>query len=373
MKHRFGFFFGACAAALLMLGVADGARAQVTQAAGYVPPDDTPSVTVGGTIFADYNYLQEPTQTDAAGSRIHFNGFNLTRAYINVTGQISHLIQFRITPDVVRVAVPTSGPISGVTGTLVYRLKYGYGQLNFSDFTTKGSWFRLGLQQTPYVDFEENVYRYRFAGPIFVDREGFLTSSDLGASVHWNAPENFGDIHAGVYNGDGYTSPQINNQLAFQVRATLRPLPMVPIVKGLRLTGFYDNDKYLRDAKKERTIGLLTFENPYINFGFQYEKAKDQTTAGGTIVDSDGYSVWATPRLPDCGLEALIRWDRLSPDKTKLGRKQRWIAGPAYWFPVTKSGVATAVMLKFEQVRYLGAPASKPVEESYGLFTLLNF
>ncbi len=373
MKHRFGYFSGACAAALLMFGASAAARAQVTQATGYTPPDDTPSVNVGGTIFADYTYIQEPTQTDAAGNQIHFNGFNVTRAYINVTGQINHLIQFRITPDVVRVAVPASGPIAGVTGTLVYRLKYAYGQLNFSDFTTKGSWFRIGLQQTPYVDFEEGIYRYRFAGPILIDREAFLTSSDLGASVHWNAPENFGDIHAGVYNGDGYTSPQINNELSFQVRGTLRPLPMIPIIKGLRLTGFYDHDEYLKNAIKERVIGLLTFENPYINFGAQYEKSRDQTTSGGTIVAENGYSIWATPRLPDCGLEALIRWDRVTPNDAKPDRKQRLIAGPAYWFPVTKAGIATAVMLKFEQTRYMGAPLSRATDESYGLFTLLNF
>jgi hypothetical protein len=374
MKHRFGFSLAVCAAAVFVFGAADAVRAQVTVASGYTPPDDTPSVNVGGTIFADYNYVQEPTLTGADGDKVHPNGFNLTRAYINVTGQINHLIQFRITPDVVRVGQVGGVDVPGLSGTLGYRLKYAYGQLNFSDFTTKGSWMRLGMQQTPYVDFEESIYRYRFAGPIFVDREGYLTSSDLGASIHWNVPENFGDIHAGVYNGDGYTRAQDKDaQLSFQVRGTLRPAPMVPILKGLRLTGFYDSDHYLRDAKKERLIGLLTFEHPYINFGFQYNKNKDQVASGGTIVDSEGYSVWATPRLPSCGLEALIRWDRATPDKTKLGRKQRLIAGPAYWFPVTKSGVAAAVMLRFEQTRYMGAAGQRPEDESYGLFTLFNF
>jgi hypothetical protein len=373
MKQRFGVFVAACAGAAIMFAGTGTARAQVTVAAGYTPPDDTPSVNVGGTIFADYTYVQEPTVTDSQGNKDHANAFNVTRAYINVTGQINHLIQFRITPDVVRVGQVDGKDVPGITGTLTYRLKYAYGQLNFSDFTTKGSWFRLGLQQTPYVDFEESVYRYRFAGPIFVDRETFLTSSDLGATVHWNIPENYGDIHGGVYNGDGYTRPQDrDSQLSYQIRGTLRPLPQVAVLKGLRLTGFYDSDHFLRDAKKERAIFLATFENPCINFGFQYNANKDQTAAGATIVESRGYSVWATPRTT-MGLEALIRWDRLSPDQTKLGRKQRWIVGPAYWFPVTKSGIASAVMFKFEQTRYMGAPNSKPVEESYGLFTLFNF
>ena len=86
MKLRFGYSL-AVGAAVLLFALSDGASAQVTVASGYTPPDDTPAVNVGGTIFADYNYIQEPTQTDAAGNTIHFNGFNLQRAYINVTGQ----------------------------------------------------------------------------------------------------------------------------------------------------------------------------------------------------------------------------------------------------------------------------------------------
>jgi hypothetical protein len=372
MKQRFGILTAACAAAAMVLAAA-AARAQVTVAAGYTPPDDTPHVNVGGTIFADYTYVQEPTVTGSDGSQVHSNAFNLTRAYINVTGQINHLIAFRITPDVVRVGTVNGANVPGLSNTLAYRLKYAYGQLNFSDFTTKGSWMRLGLQQTPWIDFEEGIYRYRFAGTVLSDREGALTSSDLGASVHWNVPENYGDIHAGVYNGNGYSATQdVDSQMSFQVRGTIRPAPQVDILKGLRLSGFYDSDHYLTNAKKERIIGLLSFENPYVNFGFQYDNYKNQTASSATIVEGNAYSIWVTPRT-SFGLEALIRWDRVTPDNSNSANKQRLIVGPAYWFPVTKHGVAAAVMIKWEQVRYMGAPNSKPNEESLGLFTLFNF
>jgi hypothetical protein len=375
MKQRLGFFPAACAAAALVLAAA-GARAQVTVAQGYTPPDDTPHVNVGGTIFADYTYQQEPTTAGSDGSPVHPNGFNITRAYINVTGQINHLIAFRITPDVVRVGAIAGVNVPGLTNTLTYRLKYAFGQFNFTDFTTKGSWMRLGLQQTPYVDYEEGIYRYRFQGPIFVDREGYLTSSDLGASVHWNIPGNFGDIHVGAYNGEGYSNQvqDRDSQMSFQIRGTLRPMPDIPVLKGIRLTGFYDSDHYLQSAKKERYIGEITFENPWVNFGFSYAHRKDQTTADATVADSNGYSVWCTPRTP-FGLEALLRWDRYSPNtNTGVGqKKQRLIAGPAYWFPVTKHGVAAAVLLDFEQVRYMGIPSAQVTEERYSVHTLFNF
>ena len=52
----------------------------------------------------------------------------------------------------------------------------------------------------------------------------------------------------------------INNEKSFQIRGTLRPAPMVPVVQGLRVTGYYDTDHYFADAKRERVIGSVTFE-----------------------------------------------------------------------------------------------------------------
>ena len=53
---------------------------------------------------------------------------------------------------------------------------------------------------------------------------------------------------------------------------------MIPVIKGLRLTGFYDSDHYFSDAKQERIIGNLTFEHPYVNAGFEWDDFKDQLT-----------------------------------------------------------------------------------------------
>ena len=54
--------------------------------------------------------------------------------------------------------------------SLVFRIKYAYAQFNLDDWMTRGSWVRLGIQQTPWVDFEEGIYRYRFQGTVFAER-----------------------------------------------------------------------------------------------------------------------------------------------------------------------------------------------------------
>ena len=381
MKHRLRNLLIACAAAGLFAATRD-ARGQVTPAEGYTPPDDTLKVNVGGTIFADYTYQDAPTSTDADGGVIHPNSFNLSRAYINVTGQISHWVSFRITPDITRQTVSGTGVTLNTNNSLVFRLKYAYGQINFDDFTTHGSWLRIGTQQTPYVDFEEGVYRYRFQGTIFVDREGFLSSSDFGASVHWNIPMNYGDVHVGVYNGETYSGAEVNNQKAFQARVTIRPAPGVPIVRGLRITGFYDGDHYETDAERKRAVAMLSFENPWVNAGFDYLDAKDRTSRVKTFsTHATGWSAWVTPRTP-IGVEALLRYDEIKPNKDNNtvdpnGKKKRFIGGVSYWFPVTKAGIAAAVLLDYENVKYDGFAAgnanNKPEEKRYAVHTLFNF
>src|SRR4051812_39017223 len=169
---------------LVTLGLASGALAQVTPAAGFTPPDDTPSVKVGVTLFTDYTVQQKPKVVDTDGNEVTFNQFNIGRAYINVTGNISHLIAFRITPDIAR----ETGIGSSVNGSYTFRLKFAYAQFNLDEWMKSRSWARLGMQQTPWIDFIESVYRYRFQGTVFEEREGFLQSSDAGASFAYTLP-----------------------------------------------------------------------------------------------------------------------------------------------------------------------------------------
>jgi hypothetical protein len=380
---------------------ASTASAQITPAAGYTPPDDTPSIKVGATIFTNFTYTDEPKSTDADKNSINPDSFEVARAYINVTGNISHLISFRITPDVAgRLATTvsststvtggatgekvttTSTGATGYDGNLVYRLKYAFGQLNLDEWTTHGTWLRFGQQQTPLIDFYEGIYRYRFQNNTFAEKEGFLSSSDVGISGHYSLPNEYGDIHFGYYNGDTYTKAEPNDQKAWQGRLTLRPLPKESILKGLRLTGFFDSDHYIQNDTRQRFFGTLTFEHKNVNAGIDYLSTKDQATATATEVDSTGYSFWATPRT-NIGLEGLFRYDSTKPNKDVSANKNRTIIGVAYWFKTTAKPAAAAVLADYEHVTYDAQPTGstanalvglgKPTETRYALHLLFNF
>ena len=354
-------------ALLVMLLTGATARAQVTPAAGSTPPDDTPSVRVGVTLFTDYTFTQQPQTTDADGNTIRPNTFNVSRSYINITGNISHLVAFRITPDVSR----ETGMGSSLNGSLTFRIKYAYAQVNLDDWMPAGSWARLGIQHTPFVVYEEDIYRYRFQGTVFAEREGFLSSSDAGASFHANFPHNYGEIHAGFYNGEDYYRAEANNQKSFQLRGTLRPFPRGDILRGLRVTGFFDADHYIKDAPRGRLIGNVTFEHNYVNAGFDYLDTSDQTSVTKVKLDGRGYSLWLTPRSAT-GVEGLFRYDRLRPDRGIDAHRTRTIAGVAYWFP-HQGNVSAALLGDYEQVNFQGFAPAQPAQKRIAVHGLVNF
>jgi hypothetical protein len=354
-------------AVVLTFLAAPPARAQVTAAAGYTPPDDTPSIKVGATIFADYTLQSAPEVVDADGNSVKSNSFDVKRAYINVTGNISHVLAFRITPDIVRES--TVG--SALNGSLTFRLKYAYAQVNLDDWMPKGTWVRLGIQQTPWVDFEETIYRYRFQGPIFMDREGYLSSSDAGVSFRSAFRRNYGDVQAGVYNGETYSRPEANDQKAFMIRGTLRPLPVSRYLRGLRLTGFYDHDAYVKDAERRRGLVAVSYEHKYVNAMWQYTDQRDQRSATGVPVDGKGWSAWVTPKTTK-GFEGLLRFDHLEPDDSLDARRNRTIAGVAYWLP-HQGTVASAFLLDYEQVENKNFDPGLPRQQRVALHALVNF
>jgi len=280
---------------LMVLPVSRTAFAQVTPAAGYTPPDDTPSIRVGITLFPSFTYQTTPTITDADGNVVNKNSFDVTRAYLNFTGNVSHIIAFRITPDITRqsglLALGAGNSVS--SDSLVFRIKYAYAQFNLDDWMTKGSWTRIGIQQTPWDDFDEGIYRYRFQGTTFAERLPLpttMTSSDAGVSFHYNLPSNYGDFHFGVYNGENYQKVEVNDQKALEFRGTLRPFATsMPVLRGVRAHLVYYNDNYQSSDERKRVMGNVTFEHQYLNAEFDYLSAKDevkvvaQTTANRAV------------------------------------------------------------------------------------------
>jgi hypothetical protein len=361
----------AAAAALVVAVTAASLRAQTTAAPPAAAPD-APSIRVGATIFADYTVTTAPRATDVDGNEITPNAFNIGRSYLNLTGQISRLVAFRVTPDIAR----ETGTGSSLSGSYTFRLKYAYAQFNLDDWLGRGTHARFGMQPTPWIDFIDSVYRYRFQGPTLEDREGILSSSDVGATLRFQLPRGYGDVHGGIYNGDNYNRPEANDQKALMIRATVRPLPGHSTLRGLRVTGFYDHDAYVKDGERRRGIVGATFEHPWFHAGANYLSTQDQTRVVNPELDGRGYSLWATPKTPaGHGWEGLLRFDRLVQEQATSaleGERSRTIAGVAYWFP-RQGPVAAAILFNHERVNNRRFVPARGDERRWAVHTLINF
>ena len=353
--------------AVLLLGT--GGRAWAQAPAPPAPPqaDDLPAIKIGVVIFADYTVTQEPKITDADGNDVTLNQFQIGRSYINVTGKVSRNIAFRLTPDITR----ETGVGSSLNGSYTFRLKYAYLQWNLDDAISNGSFARFGMQQNPYFDFFESVYRYRFQGTIYSEREGYQSSSDVGAAFRYNLPNDYGDIHTGFFNGENYNRPEQNDQKAFMIRGTVRPLPGSAALRGLRLTGFLNKDAYVKDADRTRAIFTASFEHAYLNTAFEYHATRDQTSATRTGIEGRGWSFFVTPRTP-WGWEGLVRFDHneLNTDLDQV--RERAIAGIAYWFRLQGSA-RTALMFDVDNTTFEGFSPALPTVRRLAVHGMLTF
>jgi hypothetical protein len=233
----------------------------------------------------------------------------------------------------------------------------------------------MGVQQTPYIDSQEGIYRYRFQGTLFGERDGGLSSSDAGISFHTNIPNNYGDFHVGLYNGEGYAKAEANNQQALMVRGTLRPMPTGgALARSIKINAFYLGDHVVRDAERSRFITSATVEQPHFNAGIEYLKRADQPLPTSAKTKADGVSFFLTPifKQKGRGPEALIRVDSYRPNTdNKDGRQTRLIAGIAYWFAHPSGNATAAWLLDYEQVTFKNINSTK--QQKVTLHGLINF
>jgi hypothetical protein len=311
---------------------------------------------------------QAPPVLDADGQAVTLNGFNITRSYVNVTGRLSPRVSFRVTPDVAR----ETDAGNSLNGSYVFRLKFAYGQLALDKWLGAGSWTRLGLQSTPWMDFEQEVYRYRFQGQLFAEREGYQSFADVGATAHAALPHDYGDVHGGVYNGEGSYQPEVNSRKAWMLRGTVRPLPRLAPFRGLRVTAFVDRDGYTAARERHRGIFAVTFEHPRVHAGYQFLSASDRPPPQVSSVRARGWSAFVTPRTP-WGWEGLLRVDRLRPDADRsLPVKRRVTGGVAYWLK-PRNGVTSALLLDVETTRFDNFTPAQLLQRRVALHMLITY
>lgn len=189
------------------------------------------------TIFADWASKNQ-------GGAPATNQFELNRAYITLAKDINEWLGVVVTTDI------NSSADAGKGWEL--RMKNAYANLNLFGTTSQ-----LGLIPTPSDAYDSAIWPYRVQGKNFLDDNGIQSSADFGISLQGPiggymdddylkyAAKQFAGKWGGYFielsNGSGYTYSEANGNKVVSGLVYVRPLPTIPIVKGLQLayTGTY--------------------------------------------------------------------------------------------------------------------------------------
>jgi hypothetical protein len=269
-------------------------------------------VTFGVVTFLQYDYeLHE---------RDNYNAFDVTRGYLDVTGRLSDRISVRFTTDV----RPTTD--ASLDQNLTARLEYAYLEAKWTADRT----FLFGMQETPWLTFEESINRYRVQGLMFAEREGLIPGpSDLGAGLVYK--RKVFEIHGGVYNGEGYGRAEIDKYKSVQARGTATVYSMNNDESRVRLSGFYSYGWYAKDRPRNVGIVMASFESPHVVATAQYLSATDNPFVV-TDIERQGLSFFGEARMGKTGWAGLGRVDMFNPDADREGDDvRRYIFGGAHW------------------------------------------
>jgi hypothetical protein len=291
-------------------------------------------VTFGVVSLLQYGY--ELHEQD------NYNAFDVTRGYLNITGRLSDRIQVRFTTDV----RPTTD--ANLDANLTARLEYLYLRAKWTDDRT----FLFGMQETPWLTFEESINRYRAQGTMLTEREGLIPGpSDLGAALVYTR-KNL-EVHGGIYNGEGYGRAELDKYKSLQGRVTATVYSNDASKVRARVSGFYSYGWYAEDRPRNVGIVMGSYESPHVVATAQYVMATDNPFVV-TDLERDGQSFFGEVRMGETGWAGLARVDFFNPDRSRENdNERRYIFGGAHWSRLAHGRVGFVATL--EQVFNTGS------------------
>ncbi len=222
-------------------------------------------VSIGTTVYADYRYLTHtgfgpgftdtPQEWPGPGNN-GFSAFDLSRVYLNFKFTPTEDFMMRVTPDVYSTIGTGSADTVGkstswgsqLDGNLGVRLKYAF--LDYNTFFKKvlavtamaDDKFTFGQQQDPLIDWEENLWGYRYITTV---PWNYLSLSSTFVGVSMKGPIKFHetqyvDYDFGVYNNANFHQFEQGNTKTVMGRITVNPLGAKSRYDSLGITAFGD-------------------------------------------------------------------------------------------------------------------------------------
>ncbi|QJA06533.1 hypothetical protein FVE67_06870 [Thermosulfurimonas marina] len=323
------------------------AAAEKVAKEGLALPKALRGVKFGTLTYLDYTNGYGPFDNGKEEGQSYFT---VMRAYFNFKKKINSWLSFRFTPDI----------HPGNERSYDLRIKYAYAQFKLPDFGFLTDLkMEFGQGHFPWLDFEEHINPYRMQGCMPREFFGTFNSADRGVSIAGNlggkldadfvkrltAHYPIYNHYAGKYgtfwlsymNGSGYSSEEVNENKAVELRLTLRPFPhstsgMFPLA-GLQFSyfGIYGEGNRavagLGDPDYTVNLFMLSYQHPWFMVAAQYSTSTGNNNGKWVVqrpsgkmeeLDTELYSIYADFTLPVFNekLHLYARWDHFDPNDT---------------------------------------------------------
>ncbi|MGQ0508118.1 MAG: hypothetical protein ACT4TC_22695 [Myxococcaceae bacterium] len=188
-----------------------------------------------------------------------FHELSVPRAHLGLDARWRG-VQGRVLLESTRVS--TGGALLGIAGdSLVIRLREAYAGYRIGFFQAQ-----LGLVRTLEIPVLDLSFQHRPVGPSALEGYGLSSPADLGLRLRGDLPANFGFVEVAAFNGDGYTSRELNRGKNLSALVAIRPAPAVLAPLTLVVSGTSGSTGTQR-SRADRLGGGALWSSDRLGFG----------------------------------------------------------------------------------------------------------
>ncbi|MDQ6962688.1 MAG: hypothetical protein Q9M28_09220 [Mariprofundaceae bacterium] len=302
------------ATALLSLSVSPAYAAKVTD-----------KLEISGKAFLGLHSnkvenFSSATQTTTVKSNT--TGATVDRFYLQAKYHLNDQWYGRITTD-----VNNETKVGLKRNTNVF-LKYAYVEGKLNDALQ----VRLGLSHTPWIDYEQKLWKHRYIAKVYSDFFKFDDSADYGVGLKGKALDKMVEYWFTYTNGGGYGKPNASQAMDVNGRLTVHPIKGMDISAGFR--SGYRGKKLLatvNPTKEDMNQVMISHGTKTWRVGANFLTRTKKNNVSTTQTDS-GYTAWAWANFGEYGVFGRYDYMKSTPFGGATSAKTvHYVAGVEYF------------------------------------------
>lgn len=215
-------------------------------------------IRAGFEIFAQYKYSNLKAQD---GTSSWFHAFDVPRVHAALEAG-SKRLHGRVLVEATRSAA--EGALIGVAGdSLVLRVREAYGAVRPIDALELSA----GVVPTLTIPELDGTWMMRAVAPSALEASGFASPADLGARARFDFPKQYGYVAAAAYNGEGYTSRELNRGKSFEGAVEVHPLATGALLPLGVFGSYVAGSTGTALARADRATGGLVWQGERVRAG----------------------------------------------------------------------------------------------------------